>query len=569
MTELFSRLDMLAPKYELSFKGETGYKTPLGSLLTIFVFGLTFFSIRNTFSDFIFQTNPQMTKQNFIVDESTEVSASKINLKISFEIVGSSRSTVDTTGIFGPKVEYIHTVDNHMESLEERMSNCLLSQGVEDPHTFCFDNNQTIAFGKTEFEFNPEESVGYVNQDFVMHIEYSELVYNISNYEIPILMASNTEFVFAQSYMLSLRELTFVKKTIDIQDTGFIYYKKRDQLEFYELNQVKLIYSFDESFNKTGHHFRFTIKTTGESIQISYVTFDDVLSAFGGTFTTVLFLVQITYTYICDFFMNIQLINAVFNFHSVDSVASKIIDSKLRSKAQIAADEVELTKTPISKTNLIKLRGDSPTYDCDIFLERRKMFESEFDEYHSKKRMLESKNYSSDRSEIYKDDEIRSSDIEPAVDLKRQLSNFVQIADNIKQARCDYAFGCFQYFKAKCKRSLNINKLKVEEKLLLSADTILQFKMSYEFLAKSLIDLSNLKSYIFNDSFKTIMGFPSLNVNSPSAAESLQDFFDDTTKNNMNSYSSQHLIAELFADSERWKDEKIKKLFQNYTKSLF
>lgn len=568
MTEIFSRLDMLAPKYELSFKGDNGYKTPVGSVLTLFVFGLTFFSIRNILSDFIFKTNPQMTMQNFVVDEFTNISASNINMKISFEIVGNNRTTIDTTGIFAPKVEYTHVVDNHTENLEERMGNCQTNQGTSDPKSFCLDTNQMINFGKTEFEFDPEESVDYANQDFVMRIQYDELLYNISNYTSPIFMGSNTEFVFTKSFMVSQRELTFVKKTIDIQDTGFILYNKRDQLEFYVLDQVKLIYSFDESFGKTGHHFRFTIKTTGESIQISYVTFDDLLSAFGGTLTTILFIVQTTYSYFSEYFMNIELINAVFNFHSVDLTISNIIDNKLKCKFENIKYDVELTNMPINKTSLIK-SGSKQSAESDIYLERRKLFEYEFDEYHCKKRLMESKYMATDQSQIYKESEIQLPDKEANIDLKEQLESFVEIADNIKQARSVHTYGCFQYFKAKCKRSLNINKLNVEEKILLSADTIIGCKMSYEFLAKSLIDLSNMKSYLFHDSLKNLMSFPSLNVHSPYVQNSLEAFIDDISKNTIDSYSSKYLIADLFSNSESWKDDKIKRLFENFTKSLF
>lgn len=593
-------LDMLAPKYELNFKGENGYKTPLGSVFTLVVFGITFFSIRNTFSDFINKTNPQMTLENYTVDELSTTSTSSIPIQITFEIAGGDRSKVSTSGILAPNVTYSKSSEpskNDKENQGEgkdnmkkdqksgvRMINCLFSNSTSDSSSFCLDSTQTLNFGDTEFKFDPSESTEYVNYTFVMHIEYKDLKYNLSNYDNPFFEGSGKEFVLVQSNYFSLRELLFVKKTVRIRDTGFIYYNERTPVDYYQLDQIKLIYSFDQIMGQddnkgpTGHNFKFTIKTTGENIEIDYVTFDDVLSAFGGTFGSIFYIVQTVYAYICDFFMNVELVNVVFKFHSGSDIIHRAdnFESKFRNTSELQCRETEM----INNTNLVGSynireisKRKAPEIITDNIFEQRMRFENNFEEFHAKKDKLATSNLTNvELIDLGREEESPcrlQPDIQIRNDLRFHMNSLVKLAETANQGRIAYAFGCCQYFRAKWKKQIGLKSLNLEEKILLTAESILEFKMSYEYLAKSLNEINSVKNLILDESLLPLIDVPSLNVRSATSINWLNNFLELSCNNSQQEFSSFRKIIGVFSESRLWRKEKVKKLFKNFSVSLF
>lgn len=591
MFHQLSKFDMISPRYELKFKGNDGYKTPLGSFFTLLSFAITFFSIRNIISDFANRTNPYMSIQNFSVDETSTVSATSIPIQISFEIAGGDRNKVSLIDFPAPTISYvkqspqnktsntsssssssssISTSSPPKKNNDPQMLNCTFSNGTIDINSFCLDSNQTVTFDSSKFSFDPSR-VSNTSNTYVMIVEYTELRYNVSNYEIPYFFGGNKEFIFVESNKNSLRELLFIKKSISIQDTGFIYYNQRVTADYYQLEEVKLIYSFDltnsTDSKKAGHDVRFTIKTTGDSISISYITFDDLLSAFGGTFGSIFYIIQIIYSNICEYFMNTDLINVIFKFHTSGICPEILPNFKVAYTTENNNDQNnEQTRKPLEPTIRLKIerkgsKGSSEqTKYNDQFYLQRKLFEREFEDFQSKKNLFNSRS----EEEVNMSCQYKDRD-----DLGNHLKSLVKILDEVGKTRKPYYFSCCQYFIAKSKRMFRLGELFSNEKILLAAESVIETKMSYEFLAKTLNEIQSIKHCILDKELQCFVAMPSLNVNSETSIYKLNQFLLNSIKDESQEEISYHHLLEVFSSADSWKKRKTQRLFKNFTKSLF
>lgn len=583
-----SKFDLISPRFELKFKGNEGYKTPLGSLFTFLIFCTTIFSIRGTILDFANTDNPSMSIQNFSINETSNVSASQIPIEISFEIAGGDRNKVNITTLPTPTITYSKqepqknteggmstnsssSKSNNTEKQEiqqnNNMSACVNSDGTTDLQNFCLDDAQTIVFATSQFQFEPPNETTTSTSTYVMLIEFPQLRYNISNYDNPYFFGDTKQFIFTETNKFSLRELLFTKKTIDIQDTGFIYYNQRPTVEFYQLDDIKLIFSMDSTTDEhspKGHSFKFTISTTGDAISITYVTFDDVLSAFGGTFGSIFYIVQIIYGNICEYFMMSDLINIVFKFHS-GNISKEIFPViKLQNSTENQEQCNEHTNKPLEEMNKIKVLHSSPNTRPSIYEDQyyvqRKLFEKEFEEYQVKK--LQSVRYYNDNEEqsLRKDQERE--------EFGTQLKGFVSILEDVNRGRQPYSFGCCQYFKAKCKHSFRLGKLNVPDKILMTAESIIETKMSYEFLAKSLNELQSLKHVMLDENLQDFIAMPSISINTETSIQKLNQFLHCSLKGGSEEMSIQGIL-ESFSENGAWKKRKTHVLFKNFIKSIF
>lgn len=584
MFHFLSKFDMISPRYELKFKGNDGYKTPLGSLFTVIVFATSFFSIRDMFFNFVNRRNPLMSMQNFSVDETSTVTASSIPVKISFVVAGEDKNKVSLINFPAPVITYVKPVTQNeasvntsnltavnsttsLSTVKSQMINCTYINGSLDSSHFCLDTEEQITFDYSKLSFDPTK-VSQSNVTYVMIIEYTELRYNISNYDTPYFFGSNKEFIFAESNKYSLRELLFTKKTIDIQNTGFIYYSQRQTIDYYQLEEIKLIFSFDNA-NSTGikkvtHDLRFTIKTTGDSITINYLTFDDLLSAFGGTFGSIFYIVHIIYSNICEFFMNTDLINVIFKFHtSILGPDPIIYKSVLTSDNNLQDQNIENSKKHLKQSKTLKMELATCStkfsgYDDHYYLQR-KLFEKEFEIYKSKKNLVHSNS---------EDNLLQTKSNESIDELDKQLKNLVLMLEDVGKNREPYYFNCCQYFRAKCKKGLKFCNLKLEEKVLLAAESVIETKMSYEFLAKTLNELQSIKHCIFDKELQCFVAMPSLNISSITSINKLNKFLLNSLDGNDQEVPFQRVL-QIFSASELWRKRKTQRLFKNFSKSMF
>lgn len=783
MKELIYKFDMISPGYELKSKGQSGYRNPFGLVSTIGIFVLTLFSIQSVLINFIYKINPSVVIENFTVDmNNLSVDSSGVKFSFSFEQAGGARSILNTSLIVPPNITYkidstysntttatITTNDTTVQDLgdnNEAMTQCLDESTLEaDDKRYCVPSNKTVYFDESILTFIPAESVRFKTPVFVINVEFQEQLFNVSNFDSPIFFGSNKHSIFAESDVMSLRELVFMKKIIDISDPGFIFYPQRATQTVYELVSIDMIYSqkvtgggkarllqiptqqisntsisnstdglksltinstvansttessslnmnsnssasnttnqtssnivnssntsanltsnstqiantnstsntsanstsssnttpttslnetssnltqanntnsssassnstiqqaisnstqISNSTNSTNqnnnsttgqtgpdkvskdhpqiddtplqnspkfqHQFSLQLKNNGMHITIKYTSFDDILTAFGGTFSTIFFLFQTVFGIACDLFMSTDLLNAIFHFHrgeyDREVKPTQIFNNYGDLQLQENAITIEIQDSNSKDGNCDKPKplkilasSDNLTKISDNFYLQRKLFEKKFYEYHQNKRKSFSNDSKKDSNEVHHDhssdqnDDLNKEGLPLSRRDQKEFTSLAKILDEKIEKRQAVTIGYLDFFITIIKTTFHCCcRLTVKDRMILTSQMIVDTHLSFENITRGLIDLQGLKNITIDKEFHHMIAIPSLNLDSENSISYLNQILVDNFNQFKDEEASPAKILKKIDEKNLASKEKYQKLLKNYIKSIF
>lgn len=106
----------------------------------------------------------------------------------------------------------------------------------------------------------------------------------------------------------------------DFNNLSFIFQSEKKEISTLKPFQSSLrdIWTNSE-LNSYNIYFRLYSDTMTIKYEIRYITFDDIISGFGGTFSVIFFLLDIFYSFFFSFISKIDMVNSIFKFEKMSN----------------------------------------------------------------------------------------------------------------------------------------------------------------------------------------------------------------------------------------------------------
>lgn len=352
--KIISSFDLIAPKYEMKQLGYTSYQTIVGAILTVVVTALSLTSIGPTIDKFVNNVNPNVYISAIPTDQKKKLTPKDFSFKVRFywyqgkslELGLLPIEYLTTMPVIGVNTKIKDILNNNKDYHQEGFDTSTFLDKLENPMSIeksqsailnypmekCEDNkdNYSLCFPQnlTEFDADSLELRFNVNKldlknstetdAIIMTIHYDQMIYNTSNYETPYFNKEKFTYIICERESISIREFQINENTIQITNNTFLVPQSRDDYTFYEIGETKEVFRTiipDVSFPGIGENIKFTFGKNSQVMSINYITFDNVISDFGGTSSALFWFVQLIYTYFCEFFMQTDLLNSSYKFH--------------------------------------------------------------------------------------------------------------------------------------------------------------------------------------------------------------------------------------------------------------
>lgn len=202
--------------------------------------------------------------------------------------------------------------DNTTKNVISNYGICIKLANKTDT-SISFKNNENVVLS---FNLNNTKTM-FIYVDIFFQGNY----FNQNNYNDPFSKKWEKRS-FTTTQGLNLIDLVFKKYTFNINNFSFIFESVRDDIIYYNLNEVDLVASFPQLEQRYDIFLRLFQSVSNSNIEIRYITMDDVISNLGGSFSVIFFLTSCIYSYVFQFIQNIELLNQTFNISLNNEVSN-------------------------------------------------------------------------------------------------------------------------------------------------------------------------------------------------------------------------------------------------------
>ncbi len=349
------KFDLLGAKPVFKINNEKSYTTFFGVFLTLICVSLSIISIYSTFLDFVNRTNANIVTTNSYDTEAHNITSDNFDFMIfflSYDPKSSLAMPIPRQNIrlppmlsFQTNMGRVHIVNN-----TAFMSECDMNKYLNDSNInplisyYCIPKNYSFIVNSTansagsavySISLLPEYYSNITNTYpyFIVTLRYKKLVLQADNYINPYTYKWTDFSLILQKGQASAYQHIIENTNINIIDPSFIFQVKRPtETALLSLDPVMIFSSAIEKADLSSIpalQIQFVKNLNAVSYSITYVQFDAVVSTFGATFNVFYFVFAATYSFFCENFVKVFLINHVFKFHSYENNESSI--SKIKA----------------------------------------------------------------------------------------------------------------------------------------------------------------------------------------------------------------------------------------------
>lgn len=140
-----------------------------------------------------------------------------------------------------------------------------------------------------------------------------------NDYDNPLKEIWNKEF-FILSWGYYVFQKAIKKHVYNFNNLSFLFQSERKEISILKPFQSYLRdINLESNFKSYNMYFRLYSDIMTIKYEIRYITFDDIISGFGGTFSVIFFLVEIFYSSFFSFISKIDLVNSIFKFEKLSN----------------------------------------------------------------------------------------------------------------------------------------------------------------------------------------------------------------------------------------------------------
>ena len=567
------KFDLVGVKPSFKINQLQNQQTYLGLLFTILIGVFTFLNSKDSISNYIYSTYPQISEE--YATESTD-------LKFDFENknpVMFSYAYLDTktfkinyvphdSSISTPIINYLDFKENEVEykglyftekcnmtDIEILSKNDTFTGGIEDDYwkeikknavrSYCFPkNNNTYA-----------NSDNQNNGRTIMINVHSNILDQLSAYSNYTSKMFLLIMYYPQTYLTPGNNAKFYTKRLEWQlfflspETSKMYNidfqrkttNKIFSTYFFDNNQLDYFFSMDKNY-LTGEvetkymnylpggkpslilYINKTIYT--KIYNFKFTTLNDVISNIGGSFELIYLMLSIVNSVLTKFSYHAFLLNSIFKFHTSNDLHEKTATILRNYSKYFKEHDVNEKKTYHDLS------------EREINVSREVPNNENVENKRNTKNLM-----------------IKSTQQTINTDYKLRIGLL-----EIIKGRNSYKISSYDAFIAR----LNdiIGKTTIKDNLILLSSSIDQQSLDFNAIVKSVLDIETLKDLVVDEDFANYLTFPSLNISKPTS--SIKMLSKLTTKLNYDSINVK-LIDNLM-DKDLSK-EAYKKIIQNIAES--
>lgn len=353
-------LDMIAPKVEFSHNGKSSFTSLSGVVATLLIVLFTLLTARITIKDLIYQTNPKITEDVYNIEageeiifneelvnstfiqfytfDPTKLRAVEINIT-EFPPPLLQYAQIESTGRINFLSKLIPMEPCSKEFFEYNYLNTAQLNSYQRQNisfvldfltrsSFCFPKNSNFTLSYLEdFRllvnlFNNHRQKALKYPVLIMQISSKMLIVDRNNYKNPINTTWYQDMINLAVDSVTLYDYFITNKKISVFDPSFMFENLRYENSYNLKETLKASTILGPANNVKGFFDNLPMTQVNlrqsynkNEMEIRYVTFDDLLSVLGGTFSVMAMIFEIFHGFIMESIFKAEMINSVFSLH--------------------------------------------------------------------------------------------------------------------------------------------------------------------------------------------------------------------------------------------------------------